>query len=57
MMQQLPVASAETILTVDRIRGKFQGEMAPSTPMGAWVAMIRIVSSSYWSSSSRVTLS
>lgn len=55
-MTQLPVMRAEAILSVDRMTGKFQGQMAPTTPRGGWVAMILTFSSSCCTWSSRACL-
>jgi hypothetical protein len=52
-MTQLPVMREEITLRLERIRGKFHGEMAPTTPRGTWVETILTLSSSWTSSSSR----
>lgn len=52
-MMQLPVTSAQTTLMLERMRGKFQGQMAATTPRGMCVAMTLDVASSCWISSVR----
>jgi len=56
MMTQFPVMREETTLMLDKIKGKFQGHMAATTPRGTCVATTRVLSSSYWTSSSRAVL-
>ena len=47
-----PVASEAAILPMASIRGKFQGQMAPTTPIGIWRVVKRRISSSWTTSSS-----
>ncbi len=55
-MTQLPVIRDETTLMLDKIKGKFHGQIAPTTPSGTWVAITFVFSSSAWTSSSKATL-
>src|SRR5438477_8660738 len=52
-MTQFPVTRDDTTLMLERMSGKFHGQMAATTPSGTCVATTFVVSSSYWTSSSR----
>ena len=51
-MIQQPATSAGAILEKDRTKGKFQGQMAPTTPSGTYLVVAVLFSSSMVSTGS-----